>query len=116
MKPIWPSRRVTVMPAGMTTAWTSRWTVTGSFWWERMSLLGGDGLALFGQRGFEGVPAQARAFHAGREFAYAGEGCEFAELDVGTGFTGSEQGVDGVEVAVHVRQRTAFQRFRHQRS
>src|SRR5512135_1150863 len=85
MKPCWPSRSFTAMPAGTMIASTSRVKVTGSLS-DRYTVtpgrssLGGNGLGFAVQRGVERVPAEARALHAGREFAHAGERRELAEL------------------------------------
>src|SRR5512134_110897 len=85
MNPCWPSRSFTAMPAGTMIASTSRVKVTGSLS-DRYTVtpgrssLGGNGLGLAVQGGVERVPAEARALHAGRELAHAGERGELAEF------------------------------------
>ena len=83
MKPVLPARSVTVIAGGNHDGFDSRAKVTGSFSWtgtrRAHSVVTGAVVAPV-ERGLERVPAEARALHARRELAHAGERRELAEV------------------------------------
>jgi hypothetical protein len=101
---------------------TSRAKVTGSLSARYTSppgslrVLGLHRLGLPVQRGFERMPAQARAFHAGRELAHTREGAELAEaLDVRIRAASRQHVVHLPEEPLGIRHRLALDALRQQR-
>src|SRR5262245_30959442 len=85
MKPLVLTGSVTFSPAGISTAGQARVRVTGSFWVVYMGFRSfrADAGRAVGQRGPERLPGQARAFHAARILADAGQRRELLHLLVG---------------------------------
>src|SRR5215212_5441117 len=104
------------MPAGTTTARTSRFTTNGSLACERMALFRRDRRRLLFQRGVQRVPAESGALDPHGELAHARQCSELAELGGWRGVRLGEKAVHFTEEAADSGAIFALDGLRHHRS